>query len=499
MQLNIIVYSDAKTIDALGADHQSCTKAHSELPIFQHQPLDHMKQEIRLCRILPKIGDEIGAEFLRCTISHHALDAPANALFMGIEPRYKALSYCWGSERDSQDIIVNGQRLFVRRNLVSFLEAIRDSGEDNDTSFWVDELCIDQRNTDERNHQVSLMSSIYSQAAVVYTWLGTETCSTPLAFAMLEELEETIALPEAEVNNEQVMRRLLHDWMLTKAPMDISAFCELLSNDYWRRVWIMQEVFLANELILWCGSRRQRISGTSGWSFGFCEGESGVYDSNSIRMLLTSKSLLNPQLLGRWSIAHDAATLLSSRCERKKAASRQEFRWMRVDHAITNASPRQCSDPRDYVLGVQACLDPEMRIDIDYDKTTEATMLEFMKGPYSLLHDEFMALALNMNFQIIFHEQKAQALVALRKRYAGNAFLEAVRRHGLSLDYDPQYEVCKNIKREGCRDGASMSHLQGNNAPMTVDEEYGVDTTKSAQRGHFAHGWGAFHIKGFSL
>lgn len=38
--------------------------------------------------------------------------------------------------------------------------------------LWVDQLCIDQANVFERNHQVGLMSKIFGQAAQVIVWLG---------------------------------------------------------------------------------------------------------------------------------------------------------------------------------------------------------------------------------------------------------------------------------------------------------------------------------------
>lgn len=38
--------------------------------------------------------------------------------------------------------------------------------------IWVDMICIDQNDHDEKNHQVALMSQIYNQAIQVDIYLG---------------------------------------------------------------------------------------------------------------------------------------------------------------------------------------------------------------------------------------------------------------------------------------------------------------------------------------
>lgn len=38
--------------------------------------------------------------------------------------------------------------------------------------LWIDQICIDQSNTHEKNQQVAIMSKIYSKAYIVLSWLG---------------------------------------------------------------------------------------------------------------------------------------------------------------------------------------------------------------------------------------------------------------------------------------------------------------------------------------
>lgn len=86
---------------------------------------------------------------------------------------FTALSYTWGPESPTFDILVtsdHGEGWFsVRENLYNFLKMRR---QQERPSFWVDQICIDQDNTDEENHQVSQMAEIYTHASAVEVWLG---------------------------------------------------------------------------------------------------------------------------------------------------------------------------------------------------------------------------------------------------------------------------------------------------------------------------------------
>ncbi|ORY07549.1 heterokaryon incompatibility, partial [Clohesyomyces aquaticus] len=83
---------------------------------------------------------------------------------------YKCLSYQWGPEAKGGFIKINGKAYFVCRNLLHFLQRARTRYHSE--PLWIDALCIDQDNNDERNHEVQLMGTIYTQALEVYVWLG---------------------------------------------------------------------------------------------------------------------------------------------------------------------------------------------------------------------------------------------------------------------------------------------------------------------------------------
>ena len=85
-------------------------------------------------------------------------------------PEYIAGSYVLGESKvDDPYIRITGRHVRVRRNLYDFLSAIRSQ---DPLTLWIDALCIDQDNVLERNHQVSMMRLIYTQAKCVSAWLG---------------------------------------------------------------------------------------------------------------------------------------------------------------------------------------------------------------------------------------------------------------------------------------------------------------------------------------
>jgi len=67
--------------------------------------------------------------------------------------------------------LVDGLALSVRKNLFEALLAIRD--QDPEIRLWVDALCIDMENMEERSHQIVNMRRIFSNASSVWVWLGT--------------------------------------------------------------------------------------------------------------------------------------------------------------------------------------------------------------------------------------------------------------------------------------------------------------------------------------
>jgi hypothetical protein len=91
----------------------------------------------------------------------------ATLLHISLEscPEYEALSYRWGADNDSEKIFVEGLSVKISRTLKRALQERQSSTKTK--LVWVDALCIDQANDQERNEQVTKMRNIYSKAANV--------------------------------------------------------------------------------------------------------------------------------------------------------------------------------------------------------------------------------------------------------------------------------------------------------------------------------------------
>jgi hypothetical protein len=82
----------------------------------------------------------------------------------------EALSYVWGNSARTSNVTCNRKTLKITSSLEIALRAIRHP--DTNTLLWADAICINQDNPAERNHQIKLMTEIYSKAKRVLVWLG---------------------------------------------------------------------------------------------------------------------------------------------------------------------------------------------------------------------------------------------------------------------------------------------------------------------------------------
>jgi hypothetical protein len=184
---------------------------------YQYLPLGDM--EIRLIRILPERMSK-----LKCEIVHRMLED---------SPDYIAVSYAWGDGVDTKPLVLQGATIPVAASLYDALKAIRQ--KKTEALVWVDALCIDQQNKDERAMQVRLMGHIYSRAMSVAIWLGPDADDSALAIQLLEKVAQNVISP-------QRIRSL------RKYP-DSAALFELFKRDYWKRLWV------SCRIVYWSGTK----------------------------------------------------------------------------------------------------------------------------------------------------------------------------------------------------------------------------------------------------
>src|SRR5438046_953839 len=99
-----------------------------------------------------------------------ALSGSLIAVRLNEAPPYFALSYCWGKQKQDVPVQINGQVVCVSPSLVDAIRRLWKLGAEDPASdirvewVWIDQICINQDDIQERSAQVQLMGSIYSQA-----------------------------------------------------------------------------------------------------------------------------------------------------------------------------------------------------------------------------------------------------------------------------------------------------------------------------------------------
>jgi hypothetical protein len=166
-------------------------------------------------------------------------------------PSYIALSYVWGDIRKTTPITLNDAEIHVTTNLLAALR--RMSAWDPGTYFWIDALCINQSNTEEKGHQVSMMRNIYQQAMFVTMWLGVEQDDSNLAMSMIEAWGRAYNNTDNDLDSKSRVAAalaMLNDAFDEAAWKAIELF---LQRPYWKRIWIVQEVALSQRALIVCG------------------------------------------------------------------------------------------------------------------------------------------------------------------------------------------------------------------------------------------------------
>ncbi|KAL0262769.1 hypothetical protein SLS55_001742 [Diplodia seriata] len=124
--------------------------------MYEYTPLSP-GHTIRILTLWPGSGDTQ----LRCETREVAL---------GEGVYYEALSYTWGDQSTGTLISFNGLLLPIAPNLCSALLHLR--LPDRPRSLWIDAVCINQLDNEEKSEQVRMMRGIYQEASRVVVWLG---------------------------------------------------------------------------------------------------------------------------------------------------------------------------------------------------------------------------------------------------------------------------------------------------------------------------------------
>ena len=271
---------------------------------YQYQALNPTKRQIRLFR-------RPGHQETPCLTTYNLDEAPP----------YTALSYMWGPPSPTYAVNIEDGTLEVRENLFNFLQE-REQHFDYDY-YWVDQICIDQTNVAEVSSQVSMMSEIYTQATSTLIWLGGGT--------LLQEAAREFT-----------------------RSMDCDALITILNDQYFTRLWVVQEIMLARDVqVLVRGNHRFT------WR-QLDEMFNDAYWGNNRKYILDNAP-------------SSATALLSRRIHRGLKPSQSLY------DAIKYFSNNGCQDPRDRVYGLLGIVREHERVVVDYSESVEEVYLSVLR------------------------------------------------------------------------------------------------------------------------
>jgi Heterokaryon incompatibility protein (HET) len=206
---------------------------------YQYPPLDPKRRQIRLVTL------ESGAwsDKICCIIDVVSFDG---------HPIYEALSYVWGDEKDQEDIQLNDHPFKVTKNLWMVLRRLRDSAVSR--VLWIDAICINQSDKNEKSHQVAMMGEIYSSCQKAIIWLGEDLDTTQAGSKSIvaSRAYDMLKMLGADKHLDQLPCFSTSDGQRTEISEEYTihfeAFRKFVDVPWWKRIWVIQEMVLPKSL-----------------------------------------------------------------------------------------------------------------------------------------------------------------------------------------------------------------------------------------------------------
>ncbi|KAI1387256.1 HET-domain-containing protein [Hypoxylon trugodes] len=270
-------------------------------------------------------------------------------------PDYEALSYAWGPRmrrkkaimkstiKEQRFMVMPGNRLLhINEDLEEALRYLRYKNKGR--VMWIDALCINQEDFEERNHEVKRMSLIYQFARRVVAWLGPASLNSQLALSTLDYLGRQVECTRDDWMFPAVDCEQLY-WYCPEVSLPYKhevwdAIADFPLRPWFKRLWIVQEIHLGSaKSIVQCGHDE-------------------ILWSHFRRAILS----INDKDEG---VPHDIRINLNNAGDFYLYLGHNPF-----ENTLYNYHMRLCSDQRDKVYGILSLAPREIRdaIEINYEK-----------------------------------------------------------------------------------------------------------------------------------
>lgn len=220
-----------------------------------YRNLNEGMKEIRLIHLYP--GSL--AEALACSMEYTPLQDDNHT-------RFECLSYCWGDQKSISVITVSCpvQRLTTSHTATvehllplgsSLYSAMRNLRPKSGPArvLWIDAICINQKDLNERSQQVGIMREIYSKADNVAIWLGDGDETTTKCIRTINTIGKRYESSTGK-NIEEHSVAELHDPLFSDKGVNLFLDeWKIFEMPWFRRTWVIQEVFNAKIATVHCG------------------------------------------------------------------------------------------------------------------------------------------------------------------------------------------------------------------------------------------------------
>jgi hypothetical protein len=236
--------------------------------MFEYEPFP--SSDPSLLRVLRVSAGEHGSP-LRCSLEFADCFSTAetdNNAEPSRYPRmeYEALSYCWGDPTRRATITLNDCEHDISANLYVALENIRLS--DTERVLWVDALCINQNDMEEKSKEVTRMVDIYYNAKQAIIWIGNETANSTVAMDFVNEVHQLFRHVNMAMGMSSGDGEFQFDWLSDNDKMSVMArfitpemgdtwksLHRLLSRPWFGRAWTVQEISVCRRAVVTCGAK----------------------------------------------------------------------------------------------------------------------------------------------------------------------------------------------------------------------------------------------------
>jgi len=271
---------------------------------------------------------------------------------------YEALSYAWGADEDSAYIFVGANsRLRVRRNVTQILRYLRDGNTPGCTTrtLWIDAICINQADDEEKGMQVTMMGNIYACAKSVLVWTGEPGCD-------LQALQRSLKGEDLYTRENQLPPR----------------FTQFFETGWFTRRWVVQEIMHAREAYFVCGS------GTMQWQ-QFCAFVKHLEFAIFYEALTPHVTAILHHLSNLTAVRDTESDKLSQ-CDENTTCVQMDRTVARAENMttlLTRYSTTRCADDRDRIYALCSLsstpipVDYQVSADELYDRLSKIEVIRF--------------------------------------------------------------------------------------------------------------------------